>query len=68
LTHRILKRLKTKEPKEIELERLEQGFSIYLNGANASKQTKRPCQKSVTSPPPALRATHTAGTQHAGLK
>uniref|UniRef100_A0A4W5QVK8 Katanin interacting protein n=1 Tax=Hucho hucho TaxID=62062 RepID=A0A4W5QVK8_9TELE len=67
--NRILKRLKTKEPKEIELECLEQGFSIYLNGANAnaSKQTKRPNQKSVTSPPPALRATHTAGTQHAGL-
>uniref|UniRef100_A0A8C7L4G8 Protein KIAA0556 n=1 Tax=Oncorhynchus kisutch TaxID=8019 RepID=A0A8C7L4G8_ONCKI len=38
---------------------LEQGFSIYLNGANAnaSKQTKRPNQKSVTSPPPALRCT-----------
>uniref|UniRef100_A0A4W5QVN8 Katanin interacting protein n=1 Tax=Hucho hucho TaxID=62062 RepID=A0A4W5QVN8_9TELE len=51
--NRILKRLKTKEPKEIELECLEQGFSIYLNGANAnaSKQTKRPNQKSVTSPP-----------------
>uniref|UniRef100_A0A8C7L4D3 Protein KIAA0556 n=1 Tax=Oncorhynchus kisutch TaxID=8019 RepID=A0A8C7L4D3_ONCKI len=64
--NRILKRLKIKEPKEIELDCLEQGFSIYLNGANAnaSKQTKRPNQKSVTSPPPALRATHTAGTQH----
>uniref|UniRef100_A0A673Y8P3 Protein KIAA0556-like n=1 Tax=Salmo trutta TaxID=8032 RepID=A0A673Y8P3_SALTR len=57
--NRILKRLKTKEPKEIELDCLEQGFSIYLNGANAN---------SVTSPPPTLRATHTAGTQHAGLR
>ncbi|XP_024242530.1 katanin-interacting protein isoform X2 [Oncorhynchus tshawytscha] len=66
--NRILKRLKTKEPKEIELERLEQGFSIYLNGANASKQTKRPCQKSVTSPPPALRATHTADASRRGLQ
>uniref|UniRef100_A0A8C8JQI4 KATNIP domain-containing protein n=1 Tax=Oncorhynchus tshawytscha TaxID=74940 RepID=A0A8C8JQI4_ONCTS len=58
--NRILKRLKIKEPKEIELDCLEQGFSIYLNGANANKQTKRPNQKSVTSPPPALRTTHTA--------
>uniref|UniRef100_A0A8C6S5Q3 KIAA0556 n=1 Tax=Neogobius melanostomus TaxID=47308 RepID=A0A8C6S5Q3_9GOBI len=34
--NRIIKRLKVKDPKEIELERLEQGFSIYLNGANLS--------------------------------
>ncbi|CAB1312328.1 unnamed protein product [Coregonus sp. 'balchen'] len=66
--NRILKRLKTKEPKEIELERLEQGFSIYLNGANASKLTKRPNQKSATSPPPALRATHTADASRRGLQ
>ncbi|XP_042197206.1 katanin-interacting protein isoform X2 [Callorhinchus milii] len=33
--NRVLKRLKVKDPKTIQLERLEQGFSIYLNGANA---------------------------------
>uniref|UniRef100_A0A4W3IEB6 KATNIP domain-containing protein n=1 Tax=Callorhinchus milii TaxID=7868 RepID=A0A4W3IEB6_CALMI len=36
----VLKRLKVKDPKTIQLERLEQGFSIYLNGANA--ELKRP--------------------------
>ncbi|XP_062330391.1 katanin-interacting protein isoform X4 [Osmerus eperlanus] len=60
--NRILKRLKIKDQKEIDLERLEQGFSIYLNGANAeaSRQHKRPSQRSFTSPPPASRTTHTA--------
>ncbi|XP_048408317.2 katanin-interacting protein isoform X2 [Stegostoma tigrinum] len=33
--NRILKRLKTKDPKKIQLERLEQGFSVYVNGANS---------------------------------
>uniref|UniRef100_A0A8C9ZC78 KATNIP domain-containing protein n=1 Tax=Sander lucioperca TaxID=283035 RepID=A0A8C9ZC78_SANLU len=52
--NRILKRLKVKDPREIELEQLEQGFSIYLNGANAEanrKQPKSSNHKSVTSPP-----------------
>ncbi|XP_040923072.1 katanin-interacting protein isoform X2 [Toxotes jaculatrix] len=60
--NRILKRLKTKDPREIELERLEQGFSIYLNGANAEasrKQPKSSSHKSVTSPP-AWRPARTA--------
>ncbi|XP_072415509.1 katanin-interacting protein isoform X2 [Chiloscyllium punctatum] len=33
--NRVLKRLKAKDPKKIQLERLEQGFSIYVNGANS---------------------------------
>ncbi|XP_061564927.1 katanin-interacting protein isoform X2 [Cololabis saira] len=47
--NRILKRLKVKDPRDIELERLEQGFSIYLNGANAEcsqKHIKDPNNKS----------------------
>nr|XP_043869354.1 katanin-interacting protein isoform X1 [Solea senegalensis] len=40
--NRILKRLKVKDPKQIELERLEQGFSIYLNGANAEASRSQP--------------------------
>ncbi|KAM6951134.1 katanin-interacting protein [Aplochiton taeniatus] len=56
--NRILKRLKSKDPREIELERLEQGFSIYLNGANA--EPKRAGHKSLASPPLAARPTHTA--------
>ncbi|KAJ8364242.1 hypothetical protein SKAU_G00130730 [Synaphobranchus kaupii] len=60
--NRILKRLKTKDPKEIELERLEQGFSIYVNGANfeANRKPQRRGQKVLTSPPPLARAPHTA--------
>ncbi|XP_078793926.1 katanin-interacting protein isoform X4 [Oryzias latipes] len=50
--NRILKRLRVKGPKEIELERLEQGFSIYLNGANAEcnkRQPKSPPKKPDSS-------------------
>ncbi|XP_033467929.1 katanin-interacting protein isoform X2 [Epinephelus lanceolatus] len=60
--NRILKRLKVKDPREIELEKLEQGFSIYLNGANAEanrKQPKRSSHKCVASPP-AWRPARTA--------
>ncbi|KAM9336090.1 katanin-interacting protein [Symphorus nematophorus] len=60
--NRILKRLKVKDPREIELEQLEQGFSIYLNGANAEasrKQPKSSNHKSVTSSP-AWRPARTA--------
>ncbi|XP_067911780.1 katanin-interacting protein isoform X4 [Heterodontus francisci] len=40
--NRVLKRLKAKDPKKIQLERLEQGFSIYVNGANSElkRQTR----------------------------
>ncbi|KAM8836946.1 katanin-interacting protein isoform 2-T2 [Spinachia spinachia] len=40
--NRILKRLQIKDSREIELEQLEQGFSIYLNGANAEASRKQP--------------------------
>uniref|UniRef100_A0A8C2X6D1 Katanin interacting protein n=1 Tax=Cyclopterus lumpus TaxID=8103 RepID=A0A8C2X6D1_CYCLU len=55
--NRILKRLKVKDTREIELEQLEQGFSIYLNGANAEDNRKQP--KSSSSP--AWRPARTAG-------
>ncbi|MBN3276848.1 K0556 protein, partial [Polyodon spathula] len=58
-TYRILKKNKTKDPKQIELERLEHGFSLYVNGANADfKGQPRSPQPSVTT---AVRATQTAG-------
>ncbi|MGH0140106.1 UNVERIFIED_CONTAM: hypothetical protein FKN15_000556 [Acipenser sinensis] len=60
LTSRILKKLKTKDPKQIELERLEQGFSLYVNGANADlkgQPRRLNPQLSVTT---AIRATQTA--------
>ncbi|XP_054605101.1 katanin-interacting protein isoform X3 [Nothobranchius furzeri] len=60
--NRILKRLRVKNPREIELEQLEQGFSIYLNGANAEssrKQLKNPKNK-PEAPQPAGRPARTA--------
>ncbi|XP_069547538.1 katanin-interacting protein isoform X1 [Brachyistius frenatus] len=60
--NRISKRLKVKDQREIELEQLEQGFSIYLNGANAEATRKPPkgsIRKSVSSPP-AWRPARTA--------
>ncbi|XP_072313004.1 katanin-interacting protein isoform X2 [Eucyclogobius newberryi] len=61
--NRILKRLKVKDPREIELERLEQGFSIYLNGANAEvnrKATAKNFHHKVTTSPPSWRQARTA--------
>ncbi|CAN9508536.1 unnamed protein product [Ophioblennius macclurei] len=60
--NRILKRLKVKDPKQVELEQLEQGFSIYLNGANAEairRRTRDSGNKPATCAP-AWRAARTA--------
>uniref|UniRef100_H3AUB4 Katanin interacting protein n=1 Tax=Latimeria chalumnae TaxID=7897 RepID=H3AUB4_LATCH len=58
--NRILKRLKAKDPKQIELERLEQGFSIYVNGANSElkKQQRKHSPQDLSSS--AIRSTRTA--------
>nr|XP_015215697.1 PREDICTED: uncharacterized protein KIAA0556 homolog isoform X2 [Lepisosteus oculatus] len=58
--NRILKRLKAKNSREIALERLEQGFSIYVNGANSrpTGQPKNPGPPPCT--PSASRTTQTA--------
>ncbi|XP_028910162.1 katanin-interacting protein isoform X3 [Ornithorhynchus anatinus] len=37
--NRILKHLKTKDPMQLKLEHLEQGFSVYVNGANSEVRT-----------------------------
>ncbi len=34
---RLLKRLRRKNRKQIQVERKEQGFSLYVNGANAER-------------------------------
>ena len=39
-----MKRLKQKDPATIELERREQGFSLYLNGAN-TRAARRAAQE-----------------------
>ncbi|XP_059893753.1 katanin-interacting protein [Gadus macrocephalus] len=61
--NRVLKRLRTKGRGQIELERLEQGFSLYLNGANAGAgghTPRKPPNLPPSAPPTARRATHTA--------
>ncbi|XP_017543664.1 katanin-interacting protein isoform X1 [Pygocentrus nattereri] len=63
--NRALRKLQIKDPKQTELEQLEQGFTLYINGANAdvakgSRPSRRPAQRYLTSPPPAHRNTHTA--------
>ena len=35
---RLLKRLRKKDKKQVQLERKEKGFSIYVNGANTDSQ------------------------------
>ncbi len=39
---RLLSKLRKKDSRQIELEKKEQGFSLYLNGANLSKSNKAP--------------------------
>uniref|UniRef100_A0A4W4HQL2 KATNIP domain-containing protein n=1 Tax=Electrophorus electricus TaxID=8005 RepID=A0A4W4HQL2_ELEEL len=60
--NRALRRLQSKDPKQIELEKLERGFSIYINGANAKANSSRSRQRLLTSISPAHRNTTTAGT------
>ncbi|XP_061823519.1 katanin-interacting protein isoform X2 [Nerophis lumbriciformis] len=61
--NRILNRLKAKDPRKIELERLEQGFSLYFNGANAEsfKRPRKSCKyNKPVSATPVWRTTRTA--------
>ncbi|XP_035386634.1 protein KIAA0556 isoform X2 [Electrophorus electricus] len=58
--NRALRRLQSKDPKQIELEKLERGFSIYINGANAKANSSRSRQRLLTSISPAHRNTTTA--------
>ncbi|KAK2174803.1 hypothetical protein NP493_776g01007 [Ridgeia piscesae] len=56
---RVIKKLQAKDTRQVELERKEQGFSLYVNGAhsNHSKKTWR-------SPPGTYRTAKTAGEAH----
>ena len=55
--HRLLKKLKKKNEQQIELEKKEQGFSIYVNGANVELGRAYSRAKSRSS----SRHTKTAG-------
>ncbi|XP_053410642.1 katanin-interacting protein isoform X2 [Nycticebus coucang] len=54
--NRILKHLKTKDPMQLRLEHLEQGFSVYVNGANSDLKT---------SPRKAVHADFSRSASHA---
>nr|XP_035123139.2 katanin-interacting protein isoform X7 [Callithrix jacchus] len=61
--NRILKHLKTKDPMQLRLEHLEQGFSVYVNGANSElKSSPRKAVHSDFS----RSASHTEGTHDYG--
>ncbi|XP_047570336.1 katanin-interacting protein isoform X1 [Lutra lutra] len=63
--NRILKHLKTKDPMQLRLEHLEQGFSVYVNGANS--ELKSSPRKAVHSNFP-RSASHTEGTHDHGRR
>jgi hypothetical protein len=59
--NRILKKLRRKDEHQIELERKEQGFSVYLNGANVGRRPIRAVvEKREIAPTRAKRTAKTA--------
>lgn len=38
--NRLMKKMRAKDPQQVEMERREQGFSLYLNGENAKGSRK----------------------------
>ncbi|NXT02838.1 K0556 protein, partial [Jacana jacana] len=68
--NRLLRRLKRKDPVQIKLEQLEQGFSLYLNGANSesrSDRRKTHSRGSLKNEPKTTR-THAARLEEGGLQ
>ncbi|KAM6155908.1 katanin-interacting protein [Rhynchocyon petersi] len=63
--NRILKHLKTKDPVQLRLEHLEQGFSVYVNGANSELKTSP--RKAVHSDF-SRSASHAEGTHDYGRR
>nr|KAF6489779.1 hypothetical protein HJG59_007249 [Molossus molossus] len=61
--NRILKHLKTKDPLQLRLEHLEQGFSVYVNGANSElKAAPRRAVHAISSRSASLaEGTHDCG-------
>ncbi|CAD5110948.1 DgyrCDS304 [Dimorphilus gyrociliatus] len=48
--NRVLKTLREKDEDQKELERKEQGFTLYLNGANAQRRRSSPSRRTVINP------------------
>ncbi|XP_014650074.1 PREDICTED: uncharacterized protein KIAA0556 homolog isoform X2 [Ceratotherium simum simum] len=63
--NRILKHLKTKDPVQLRLEHLEQGFSVYVNGANSEPKTS---PRKAIHCPFSRSASHAEGTQDCGRR
>ncbi|XP_045705036.1 katanin-interacting protein isoform X3 [Phyllostomus hastatus] len=63
--NRILKHLQTKDPVQLRLEHLEQGFSVYVNGANSEVKTS--LRKAVHSDF-SRSASQAEGTQDGGRR
>ncbi|KAM9372446.1 katanin-interacting protein [Phaethornis superciliosus] len=63
--NRLLRCLKRKDPTQIKLEQLEQGFSLYLNGANSEL---RNCQRKTSSRGCLKNETKTTRTKAAQLE
>ncbi|MCJ8729076.1 hypothetical protein PDJAM_G00012230 [Pangasius djambal] len=55
LCYRALRKLQVKDPRQVELEQLEQGFCIYINGANCNLANTKGGRRA------GHRHTHTAG-------
>ena len=66
---RLLRRLQRKSSLEVELEKREQGFALYLNGANISRRHRNQAQPSTkdkehrTKPRERKRNSRTAGEE-----
>lgn len=66
---RALRRLQRKDPRQAELELLEQGFNLYINGAHVStanaahnsRSSRKTAQPLEAAHPPTQRNTRTAG-------
>ncbi|XP_062956228.1 katanin-interacting protein [Cynocephalus volans] len=63
--NRILKHLKAKDPMQLRLEHLEQGFSVYVNGANSELKTSP--RKAIPSDF-SRSASHAEGTHDCGQR
>ncbi|XP_057178046.1 katanin-interacting protein isoform X2 [Triplophysa rosa] len=58
--NRALRRLQKKDPRREELELLEQGFNLYINGAHVSSSSRRTVRPTAAPPPNTHRSTQTA--------
>lgn len=69
LHYRMIKKLKQKDEKTIELERKEQGFSLYVNGANDKlRKGSRNHPSHPQTSRPKSRKTRTAGGKYYSLE